>query len=220
MGDASALDRARMVDTQIRGRGIRDEKVLAALRTVPRHEFLPESLRYRAYEDSALPLGPGQTVSQPYIVGVMTELAELQAANRVLEVGTGSGYQAAVLAELAEDVFTIEIDPALSRATAAALERLGYRRVRCREGNGWEGWPEEAPFDAILVTACTPTVPPPLSRQLAKHGRLVIPVGKPGRRQKLVVYREQDGRLQRTESISVRFVPLVKRSRPGGQLPT
>jgi protein-L-isoaspartate(D-aspartate) O-methyltransferase len=199
-----------MVDTQIRSRGVEDERVLAALRTVPRHEFLPESLRYRSYEDSALPLGPGQTISQPYIVGVMTELATLRAASRVLEVGTGSGYQAAVLAELAEDVFTMEIDQHLAGAAAATLRRLGYRRVRCREGNGWEGWPEEAPFDAILVTACSPTMPPALSEQLAKKGRLVIPLGKPGGRQKLVVFREHDGRLRRTDSISVRFVPLVK----------
>ena len=150
-----------MVDTQIRSRGIEDERVLAALRAVPRHEFLPESLRYRSYEDSALPLGPGQTISQPYIVGVMTELAILRTASRVLEVGTGSGYQAAVLAELAEDVFTMEIDQHLAGAAAATLGRLGYRRVRCREGNAWEGWPEEAPFPRVERSsrACRSTRP-------------------------------------------------------------
>lgn len=212
---ASAVDpftgkRQQMVVDQIGARGIRDERVLAAMRTVPRHEFLPDSLRHRAYEDSALPLGPGQTVSQPYIVGIMTELAALGPSDRVLEVGTGSGYQAAVLAELAEDVFTIEIDPELARRAASTLARLGYRRVRCREGNGWRGWPEEAPFDAILVTACTPSVPTALTEQLARAGRLVIPVGKPGGHQKLVVFEESDGRLVSRDSIAVRFVPLVQ----------
>ncbi len=169
--------RQRMVQKQIRARGVQNESVLAALRTVPRHEFLPERLRRRAYEDSALSLGPGQTVSQPYIVAMMTELAQLRTSDRVLEVGTGSGYQAAVLAELVENVFTIELDPELAKSAAARLDRLGYRRVRCREGNGWQGWPEEAPFDVILVTACAPEPPPPLTQQLAEGGRLVIPIG-------------------------------------------
>lgn len=210
----SALDpfagkRQEMVQKQIRARGIEDENVLAALRTVPRHEFLPESLRYRAYEDSALPLGPGQTVSQPYIVAVMTALARLRPGDRVLEVGTGSGYQAAVLAELVEDLFTIELDPHLAEAAAANLARLGYRRVRCREGNGWQGWPEEAPFDAILVTACAPQPPPALADQLAEGGRLIIPIGDRGGAQKLVVYGKRGGTLHPKDSIAVRFVPLV-----------
>ena len=208
--DRFASKRQRMVENQIRTRGIKDKTVLDAMRTVPRHEFLPDSLRHRAYEDSALPLGPGQTMSQPYIVAVMTSLVRLQASNRVLEVGTGSGYQAAILAELVETLFTIEVDPHLAISAAATLARLGYRGVRCRESNGWNGWPEEAPFDAILVTACTPHAPPPLTRQLKEGGRLVIPLGETGGPQKLVVYEKCDGKLHRQDSISVRFVPLVE----------
>ena len=202
--------RQRMVQKQIRARGVQNESVLAALRTVPRHEFLPERLRRRAYEDSALSLGPGQTVSQPYIVAMMTELAQLRTSDRVLEVGTGSGYQAAVLAELVENVFTIELNPELAKSAAARLDRLGYRRVRCREGNGWQGWPEEAPFDVILVTACAPEPPPPLTQQLAEGGRLVIPIGEPGGAQKLLVYEQTGEDLCRREYIAVRFVPLVE----------
>jgi protein-L-isoaspartate(D-aspartate) O-methyltransferase len=198
-----------MVEHQIRGRGITSDAVLSAMRTVPRHLFLPDDLQSEAYADRAVPLGRHRSVSQPYIVALMTELASPRASDRVLEVGTGSGYQAAVLAELAEDVYTIELDPVLAARAEQNLRQLRYRGVHTRCGDGREGWLEAAPFGAILVTACTDTPPPILVDQLAMGGRLVVPTGTRDRAQVLSVFTRGAGsRLARRETIPVRFVPL------------
>lgn len=168
-----------MVEEQIAGRGVENAAVLDALRQVPRHLFIPESVRDQAYEDFPLPIGEGQTISQPYIVALMTQLADLGPEDKVLEIGTGSGYQAAVLSRLAREVYSIEILEPLGRRAAGTLQRLGYDNVHVRVGDGYGGWPEEAPFDAILVTAAAPDQPPPpLEEQLKVGGRMVIPVGK------------------------------------------
>jgi protein-L-isoaspartate(D-aspartate) O-methyltransferase len=172
-----AEERARMVAEQIAARGVRDERVLAALRRVPRHRFVPEAERDEAYQDHPLPIGSGQTISQPYIVAVMSELAEIEPGERVLEIGTGSGYQAAVLAELGAEVHSIEIVPGLAESAGRTLRELHYERVNVIAGDGYRGLPERAPFDAILVTAAPDHVPQPLIDQLAAGGRLVIPVG-------------------------------------------
>ncbi len=198
-----------MVDDQIRARNIRAESVLSAMRTVPRHLFLPESLRSQAYDDRALPLGPQQSISQPYIVALMTDLAAPRPGDKVLEVGTGCGYQAAVLAEIAETVYTIEVDPILAERAKHSLEQLHYRNVHVRCGDGKEGWPEAAPFGAIVVTASTQTVPPALIGQLAVGGRLIFPHGDSRDTQILqVVTKEEEGRLATRDVIPVRFVPL------------
>ena len=199
--------RARMVHEQLEARGILDPRVLAAMRKVPRDEFVPASLAPWAYEDAPLPIGHDQTISQPYIVALMSELAALRPGSRVLEVGTGSGYQAAVLAELARDVYTIEIVPELADASRATLARLGYGRVHVRQGDGYRGWPEAAPFDAILVTAAPERVPAPLLEQLAPNGRLVIPVGGPS--QELQVHRRTDHGIEIDRVVPVRFVPMT-----------
>jgi protein-L-isoaspartate(D-aspartate) O-methyltransferase len=201
-------ERHEMVRTQIAARGISDAAVLAAMRTVPRHEFVPPDLRAMAYEDRPLPIGRGQTISQPYIVALMSELAELRGGESVLEVGTGSGYQSAVLAELAAHVYTIEIVEPLLRGAAGTLQRLSYRNVVPRFGDGREGWKELAPFDAILVTAAPPrTVPAELLQQLAEGGRLVAPVGEEVQTLRLV--RRRGGGFEERELTAVRFVPLV-----------
>ncbi len=208
--DEFVRQREAMVAEQIEARGVKDPGVLDAMRTVPRHEFVPESLRAAAYQDSPLPIGEGQTISQPYIVALMTELAEVGPQDKALEIGTGSGYQAAVLAELTPRLFTIEILPALAARAEATLRRLGYTRVRVRVGDGYLGWPEEAPFDAILVTAAPDHIPQPLVDQLAEGGVLVIPVGPEGRTQELKRLRKQEGRVVEEEVIPVIFVPLVR----------
>jgi len=201
-------ERLEMVRVQIERRGVSDPAVLAAMRTVPRHEFVPPEERARAYEDHPLPIGHGQTISQPYIVALLTELCELKGGESVLEVGTGSGYQAAVLAEIAGRVHTVEIVEPLLRAAAATLARLQYRNVVTRFGDGKEGWPAIAPFDAIVVTAAPPKqVPPALFEQLRDGGRLVVPVG--GDRQMLRVYARREGRVVRRDVAAVRFVPMV-----------
>jgi len=213
--DPFAEQRLRMVSEQIEARGIDDPRLLAALRAVPRHAFVPASERAHAYEDRALPIGHGQTISQPYVVALMTELAALRPGARVLEVGTGSGYQAAVLAELAGSVYTIEIVAPLARRAAAVLERLGHRSVHVRTGDGYRGWPEAAPFDAILVTAAAPRVPPALLEQLAPDGRLVIPVG--GGEQALEVHHRTARGFEVERVLPVRFVPMtgeVRRAPP------
>ncbi len=193
------------------GKSRLDPAVMEALRTVPRHEFVPAQLREFAYTNRPLPIGDGQTISQPYIVALMTDLAEVGPGSSVLEVGTGSGYQAAVLAEIVDHVYTIEIIDALGRRAAGTLERLGYDNVTVRIGDGYLGWPEHAPFDAIVVTAAPDAVPPPLIEQLKVGGKLVVPVGPQGRGQSLQVLEKQpDGEITATEVLPVRFVPLTR----------
>lgn len=208
---ASDADRrARMVETQIAARGVRDPRVLRAMREVPRHLFVDESLRSHAYDDEPLPIGGGtsQTVSQPYIVALMTELLDLQAGEKVLEIGTGSGYQSAVLSRLARHVYSIEIVPELARSAADRLARLGYANVTVRAGDGYRGWPEEAPFDGIVVTAAPERLPEPLLAQLAPGGRMVIPVG--GFFQELKVFtRDRNGKVTEKDILPVRFVPMT-----------
>jgi protein-L-isoaspartate(D-aspartate) O-methyltransferase len=209
VGEMSALDesRERMVETQIEARGVTDARVLAALRAVPRHELVPEELRDQAYEDHPLPIGYGQTISQPYVVAVMSEALDLDASERVLEVGTGSGYQAAVLGRLAKEVYSIEIVEPLAQRAQADLARLGYANVHVRHGDGYRGWPEQAPFDAIVVTAAPDHVPQPLVDQLAPGGRLVIPVGS-GVQELLRITRDETG-VHEERMLGVRFVPMT-----------
>ena len=206
-----AEDRERMVSEQIAARGISDDRVLAAMRKVPRHEFVPEVHRHAAYADGPLPIGHAQTISQPYIVALMTELLEIDSASRVLEVGTGSGYQAAVLAEIADQVYTIEIVAPLAERARETLERLGYGGVRVRHGDGYRGWPEAAPFDAILVAAAPERVPPALIEQLGVGGRLVIPVGEGV--QWLEVHTRTPTGVEVERSVGVRFVPMTGEAR-------
>jgi len=199
--------RVRMVDEQIAGRGITDPAVLQAMRTVPRHEFVPPQARADAYADWPLPIGHGQTISQPYVVALMTQLAAVKPGDRVLEIGTGSGYQAAILSALGAEVYTIEIVEPLARGAEAVLRRLGYGRVHVRHGDGSRGWPEAAPFDAVVVTAAPPEVPAALVAQLAPGGRLVIPVGE--EEQELRVLVRTPSGIETRPSIPVRFVPMV-----------
>ncbi|MFZ0430561.1 MAG: protein-L-isoaspartate(D-aspartate) O-methyltransferase [Acidobacteriota bacterium] len=198
-----------MVESQLAARDIRDARVLDAMRVVPRHLFVPPELRRLAYRDSPLPIGLDQTISQPYIVALMTQLAEPKADDRVLEVGTGSGYQAAVLSRLTRHVYTIEIIPELAQRARETLAGLGYENVTVRAGDGYEGWVDRAPFDIIVVTAAAPHLPQPLREQLAEGGRLVIPVGQPGRDQMLVRYRKRNGYLERENVLPVIFVPMT-----------
>jgi len=199
--------RERMVSTQIEARGITDPRVLAAMRKVSRHLFIPEAERELAYDDGPVPIGEGQTISQPYIVALMTELIRPQPGDRVLEVGTGSGYQAAVLAELAAEVYTIEILEPLALRAASLLRDLGYANVHTRIGDGYRGWPEKAPFDAIIVTAAPGRVPEPLKQQLAPGGRLVIPVGTAY--QELVLITRTASGFREEAVTPVRFVPMT-----------
>ena len=212
--EEDAARRRRMVDQQIRARGVVDPRVLAAMERVPRHEFVPDADRSRAYEDYPLPLASGQTISQPYIVAYMTELLAIEPHHRVLEIGTGSAYQTAVLAELAAEVWTIEVVKGLAASAKTTLERLGYQNVHAREGSGWDGWPEAAPFDRILVTAAPDVIPPALQEQLAPRGILVVPVGSWEQR---IVRIERTGGIEQTSSgfdrvelLPVRFVPMVR----------
>ena len=196
-----------MVETQIRARGVRDERVLGVMGKVPRHLFVPESLRRSAYADEQLPIGEGQTISQPYIVAYMTESLALEGGEKVLEIGTGSGYQTAVLAEIAGTVFTVEIVETLARRARTVLDGLGYANIHYRVGDGTAGWPEEAPFDAVIVTAAAATLPKALEDQLALGGRMIAPVGA-GAQELVLVRRERTG-IRRESLLSVRFVPLV-----------
>jgi len=202
--------RQAMVSAQLQGRDITDPRVLAAMGRVPRQRFVPKALASQAYGDHPLPIGWGQTISQPYIVALMTQWAAVHPGAKVLEVGTGSGYQAAVLAELTDKVFSIELLPELARRAAGRLKSLGYAHVQVRCGDGYQGWPEEAPFDAIVVTAAAARVPEALEKQLTEGGRLVIPLGPPGGAQTLVRYRKVKGKLVAEASLPVRFVPLVR----------
>lgn len=200
---------ARQTYSQTLRVGISD-RVLDALRVVPRHEFVPDKLRASAYDNRPLPIGYGQTISQPYIVALMTDLLRPEPGHRVFELGTGSGYQAAVLAELGLEVFTVEIVPELGRRATRQLRRSGYEQVHAAVGDGYFGWPEEAPFDRIVVTAAANHVPPPLIEQLKPGGRMVIPVGPPFLVQQLVlVTKGEDGSLQTRQLLPVRFVPLT-----------
>jgi protein-L-isoaspartate(D-aspartate) O-methyltransferase len=203
-----ALQRAEMIEKQLRRRGITDGAVLAAMLAVPRHEFVPEELRSRAYEDAPLPIGGGQTISQPYIVAAMTSALQLRPSDRVLEIGTGCGFQAAVLSHLAQEIFTIELRPELASAASEKLARLGYHNVHVHCGDGTLGLPEFAPFDGILVAAAAPEVPEPLLAQLAEGGRLIIPVGDADN-QELQLIEKRAGMFSTKMLEGCRFVPLV-----------
>ena len=199
-----------MVARQIRSRGVRNAAVLAAVLRVPRHEFVPDEARADAYADWPLPIGDGQTISQPYVVARMTEMLDPRPGRRVLEIGTGSGYQTAVLAELGGEVFSIEARKPLLDAARQTLERLGYGRIRFRHGDGGAGWPEHAPFDRIVITACAREIPRSLAVQLAAPGRLVGPVGEPGGEQRLVTLtRNRNGEMDIVEGLPVRFVMMT-----------
>ncbi|MBI4878991.1 MAG: protein-L-isoaspartate(D-aspartate) O-methyltransferase [Planctomycetes bacterium] len=206
-----ARRREEMVEEQIRQRDVQDARVLAAMRRVERHRFVPAGLRHEAYEDRPLPIGEGQTISQPYIVAKMTELAGIEPGEKVLEIGTGSGYQAAILGELGAEVYTVEIIEELGKGARVLLEELGYRNIHCRVGDGYAGWPEQAPFDAIVVTAAPEEVPQPLIDQLAEDGRLVIPVGD--LYQELQVLVREGGEVRRERIFAVRFVPMTGKAR-------
>nr|MBP7323249.1 protein-L-isoaspartate(D-aspartate) O-methyltransferase [Deltaproteobacteria bacterium] len=204
--------RAEMVRSQIADRGVKDPRVLAAMKQVPRHLFVPEALRSLAYTDNALPLAEGQTISQPYIVAVMSEALALKPDDRVLEIGTGSGYQAAVLAQLTKEVYTIEIIEPLAKQATESLRMLGYKNVYVRLGDGYQGWPEKAPFDAIIVTAAPPEIPRALVQQLKEGGRLIVPVGDAGSVQKLIKAVKHGTTVRTEELMPVRFVPMVRPS--------
>lgn len=201
-----------MVEEQLRARGIRSEEVLGAMARVPRHRFVPSSQEEWAHEDRPLPIGHGQTISQPYIVAYMTEALGVTRNHKVLEIGTGSGYQAAVLAELAGEVYTIEIVPELADRARKMLGELGYKNIHAKTGDGYEGWPEKAPFDRIMVTAAPDHVPQPLIEQLAADGRMVIPVGDLFQEIR-ILSRTPNGVVQE-RTIPVRFVPLVRKRPP------
>jgi protein-L-isoaspartate(D-aspartate) O-methyltransferase len=204
-----AAQRQRMVEQQLKPRGIKDERLLAAMAMVPREAFVPADERGDAYEDGPLPIGFDQTISQPYIVAFMTEQLRLKPSDRLLEIGTGSGYQAAVLAELVADVYTIEIVEPLAKTAEATLQRLGYKNVHLKIGDGYQGWPEEAPFDAIIVTCAPDKVPEPLVDQLKDGGRMVIPVGERFAQQ-LYLLEKKNGQLKESATLPVRFVPMLR----------
>jgi len=205
-----AAERDTMVTRQIEARGVRAPKVLQAMRDVPRHWFVPDGLRSLAHADRPLPIGEDQTISQPYIVALMTEALRLTESSKVLEIGTGSGYQAAVLSEITPRVYTIEIVEPLARRAIETLKRRGYNSIETRIGDGYAGWKEHAPFDAIIVTCAPDHIPPRLIEQLAVGRRLCVPVGEEGRIQELIVVtKQQDGSLKRTTLIPVRFVPMT-----------
>jgi protein-L-isoaspartate(D-aspartate) O-methyltransferase len=199
------------VEQQIRARDVRDERVLDAMRQVPRHQFVPADVAAYAYEDRPLPIGGGQTISQPYIVAYMSELLKVAPGHRVLEIGTGSGYQAAVLSKLAKEVYTIEIVPELAREAAETLKALGYANVQVREGDGYAGWPERAPFDRIIVTAAPERIPAPLLDQLAPGGRLVIPVGEQHETQWMTIVEKTTTGIIQRKTIPVAFVPFTRK---------
>lgn len=204
-------ERQRMVNEQLRGRDIKAPRVLAAMEKIPRHRFMPEDVRHEAYGDHPVPIGHGQTISQPYIVGFMTQELDVQPEHRVLEIGTGSGYQAAVLAELAKEVYTMEIIEPLAESARQTLESLGYRNVHVRAGNGYEGWPEHAPYDRIMVTAAPEEVPAALVEQLKVGGLMAIPVGSVF--QELRILRRTPQGTETLRTLPVRFVPMTGKKR-------
>jgi protein-L-isoaspartate(D-aspartate) O-methyltransferase len=215
--DDRVSDRLMMVETQIAARGVSDERVLAAMRDVPRHRFVPPDVRRHAYIDRPLPIGYRQTISQPYIVAFMSEALELSGDERVLEIGTGSGYQAAILARLAAEVYSIEIVPELADRADATLRSEGFDRVHVRAGDGYRGWPEVAPFDAIILTAAPDHVPQPLVEQLAVGGLMVLPVGD--FYQELIILERTEAGVERRVLAPVRFVPMTGEARNGHQRP-
>jgi len=206
-----------MVNEQLASLGVKNPRVLDAMRRVPRHEFVPAQWRSSAYDDSPLPIGYDQTISQPFVVAFMTEQLDPRPRERVLEIGTGSGYQAAVLAEMGAEVFTIEIVEPLAKRAGETLRRLGYKNVKVKAGDGYKGWPEFAPFDAIIVTCAPDHVPSPLVEQLKDGGRMIIPVGREGSAQNLVLLEKRNGEIKQRAVLPVRFVPMTgeagKRSR-------
>jgi len=206
--DPVALQRERMVSEQIESRGIRSPDVLPVMRATPRHLFVLADVRSMAYEDHPLPIGYGATISQPHVVALMTELLAPAKKHRVLEIGTGSGYQAAILGQLAAKVYTIEIVPELARTAARTLRELGYSNVTVRQGDGYKGWPEQAPFDRIMVTAAPPEVPATLIAQLSRGGRLVAPVGSTWDQELILIEKTADGTIRRTSAGAVSFVPM------------
>ena len=209
--DGFSEERVAMVETQIKARGINDARVLESMRVIPRHLFIDESLWLRAYSDGPLPISSGQTISQPYIVALMTELLQLDENHVVLEIGTGSGYQAAVLSKLVHWVYTIEIVPELGQSAERTLKRLGYDNVTVRIGDGYQGWPEQAPYDRIIVTAAPEEIPQKLVEQLKPGGRMILPVGSQRRGQDLLVLeKDQAGTVNTRQSIPVRFVQMVR----------
>ena len=208
LDDSRAGERIGMVQSQIEARGVTDKRVLEAMRKVERHRFVPEDVAPFAYEDRPLPIGMEQTISQPYIVAFMTASLNLSGHEKVLEIGTGSGYQAAILSELAKEVYTIEIVPLLAKRSKETLAAAGFSNVHVKEGDGFLGWPEHAPFDAIIVTAAAEEVPAPLVEQLKEGGILVAPVGS--WYQELVILRKEKGKIRKEKTIPVRFVPLVR----------
>jgi len=201
--------RQKMVNEQIIARGVRAESVIKAMQKVERHLFVPEQYRNFAYSDRPLPIGEGQTISQPYIVALMTELLDLKKSDKVLEIGTGSGYQAAILDEICDSVYTIEIIPSLGKQAQALLRELGYHNIHCKIGDGYLGWPEHAPYDGIIVTCAPSKIPQPLKEQLAEGGRMVIPVGATYT-QELVLVTKTKGKLIQKSVIPVRFVPMLR----------
>jgi len=211
-GDATAPLRDKMVDQQIKNRGVQNPKVLQAMRDVNRHDFIPPEMKPQAYEDRPLPIHFNQTISQPYIVALMTELLDPQPDDIILEVGTGSGYQAAVLAKIVRHVFSIEIIEGLALEAGKRLKKLKYDNVTVRAGDGYQGWPEQAPFDGIIVTAAAPHIPPPLIQQLKPGRKMVIPVGTaPAVQELLLIEKQKDGTLTQTSVLPVRFVPLTRK---------
>ena len=203
-----AAQRQQMVQRQLMTRGINDARVLAAMAKVPREEFVPPDSRAASYEDGPLPIGYGQTISQPYIVAFMTEQLRPKPSDRVLEVGTGSGYQAAILAELVSEIYSIEIVEPLAKSAEVTLQRLGYKNVHVKVGDGYKGWPEQGPFDAIIVTCAPDKVPQPLVDQLKDDGRMVIPVGERFAQQ-LYLLEKKNGQLKQSATLPVRFVPMT-----------
>jgi protein-L-isoaspartate(D-aspartate) O-methyltransferase len=201
--------RQAMVENDIKGRGIKDRRVLEVMGRIPRHLFVDEGLRNRAYADYPLPIGEGQTISQPYVVALMTEALRLKPADRVLEIGTGSGYQAAVLSEIVKEVYTIEIRKSLADTAAKRLKALGYMNVKVKYTDGYFGWEEHAPFDAIIITAAANHIPPPLIKQLKEGGRLIIPLGSTVYYQTLTLVTKKKGELDVEQMGSVAFVPMV-----------
>jgi protein-L-isoaspartate(D-aspartate) O-methyltransferase len=200
--------REKMVREQIVSRGVSDQLTLKAIRKVPRHLFVPTEYESRAYDDNPLPIGYGQTISQPYIVAYMTEVVKPASYKKALEIGTGSGYQAAILGEIVKEVYTIEIVPELARESCELLGNLGYKNITCKYGDGYQGWEEHAPFDIIIVTAAAQEIPRPLIDQLADNGRLVIPVGPPSSVQELILLEKKGGKTEEKRLTLVRFVPF------------